>query len=236
MDKTVARRFMTRQEEKGLVTELEAKVATAWRLACMEPAEEETIAEVFKEMASLKNKSMENNELSIRYLRASVFSCYGYYTEALKEEIKEKEAMGDYGNLTLRCIGIASHLPKSIKGGQSASGEKDLAVYNKDWTWKTEKLHKLNERKEELKLFVVKHFTVAGRKPTVVTAGVFTCAPEPPTDPNNHTKPLPGQPMPLHYKLLSGRMQTRPNTQFKEATLGLSVPIAMKGSTKLPEN
>eukprot|EP00961_Rhodomonas_salina_P000796 11343-Rhodomonas_salina.1 len=64
MDKAVAKRFMTRQEEKGLVTDLETKAATAWRLACMEPAEEETIAEVFKEMASSKNESMENNELS----------------------------------------------------------------------------------------------------------------------------------------------------------------------------
>eukprot|EP00961_Rhodomonas_salina_P241627 3264165-Rhodomonas_salina.1 len=66
-------------------------------------------------MASSKNESMENNELSVRYLWASAFSCYGYYTEALKEEIEEKEAMGDYGNLMLRCIGIARHLPKSIK-------------------------------------------------------------------------------------------------------------------------
>eukprot|EP00961_Rhodomonas_salina_P239134 3230846-Rhodomonas_salina.1 len=42
--------------------------------------------------------------------------------------------------------------------------------------------------------------------------------------------------MPRHDKLLSGRMQTRPNAQFKEAILGLSVPILMKRSTKLPEN
>eukprot|EP00961_Rhodomonas_salina_P092633 1246722-Rhodomonas_salina.1 len=67
----------------------------------MEPADEGTISDVFKEMTASKNESMENNELTVRYIRASAFSCYGYYTEALKAEIEEKEEMGDYGNLTL---------------------------------------------------------------------------------------------------------------------------------------
>eukprot|EP00961_Rhodomonas_salina_P262852 3551974-Rhodomonas_salina.2 len=74
MDKAVA------QEEKGLVSNLDARAATAWRLTCMEPADEGTIADVFKEMTASKNESMDNNELSVRYLRASAFSCYWYYT------------------------------------------------------------------------------------------------------------------------------------------------------------
>eukprot|EP00961_Rhodomonas_salina_P111762 1503704-Rhodomonas_salina.1 len=90
-------------------------------------------------MTASKNESMDNNELSVRYLRASAFSCYGYYTEALKAEIEEKEDMGDYGNLTLRCVGIIRHPPKSIKGGHTADAEKDLAICNEDWSWKVEK-------------------------------------------------------------------------------------------------
>eukprot|EP00961_Rhodomonas_salina_P292551 3933028-Rhodomonas_salina.1 len=99
-----------------------------------------------------------------------------------------------------------------------------------------EKVHERDERKEELKHFVIKHFTVDGRKPAVITAGVFACDPEPPTNPNDHNKPLPGHPYPRHDKLQSGRIQTRPNLRFKEAILGLAAPISMKGNTKNPED
>eukprot|EP00961_Rhodomonas_salina_P291706 3932239-Rhodomonas_salina.1 len=82
-----------------------------------------------------------------------------------------------------------------------------------------DKVHERDEKKEEFKLFVVKHFTVEGRKPAIVTAGVFTCDPEPPTEPNDHHRPCPGLAYPHHDKLQSGRLQTRPNPRFKEAIL-----------------
>eukprot|EP00961_Rhodomonas_salina_P223657 3024303-Rhodomonas_salina.1 len=172
MDRVVAERFMHRQEESGLITCVDLKAPMAWRLACMEAVGEEVTAKVFKEISASKTENMEKNELFLRYLRASAFSCQGFYTPALKEEIEEKEAMGDYGNLTLSCIGIMRHLPKSKASGDTVTpSDKRLGVYNTDLTWRMDKIHERDERKEELKAFVTKHFTVDGRKPAIISAG-----------------------------------------------------------------
>eukprot|EP00961_Rhodomonas_salina_P002180 30117-Rhodomonas_salina.1 len=106
MDRSVAKRFMLRQEEKGLVSAMTDKVPMAWRLACMEPVNDTTTAAVLSEMAASKVESVEICELFVRYIRSSAFTCYGYFTDTLKQEIEEKENMGDYCNLSLWCIGI----------------------------------------------------------------------------------------------------------------------------------
>eukprot|EP00961_Rhodomonas_salina_P258822 3497298-Rhodomonas_salina.2 len=116
MDQVVAKQFMFRQEEKGLVSLMEKKALMAWLLACMTPVGEEITTEVFKEISASKTENMEKNELFVRYIRASALSCYGYFPPALKEEIEEKEA----GNLSLRCIGIVRH-PQITETSRSAA-------------------------------------------------------------------------------------------------------------------
>eukprot|EP00961_Rhodomonas_salina_P132873 1788767-Rhodomonas_salina.1 len=74
MDRAVAKLFMVRQEEKGLVFSMELKAPMAWKLACMEPVDEKTTALVFAEMAAAKMENMEKNELFVHYIRASAFS------------------------------------------------------------------------------------------------------------------------------------------------------------------
>eukprot|EP00961_Rhodomonas_salina_P139886 1882518-Rhodomonas_salina.1 len=60
--------------------------------------------------------------------------------------------MGDYGNLSLRCIGIVRHAPKSKKTGKEATeADKAFEIYNEDWTWRMDKVHERDEKKEELK-------------------------------------------------------------------------------------
>eukprot|EP00961_Rhodomonas_salina_P238395 3222089-Rhodomonas_salina.1 len=172
MDRAVAKRFMVRQEEKGLVSSMELKAPMAWRLACMDPVDEKTTASVFTEMAAAKMENMEKNELFVRYIRASAFSCHGYYTAAVKIEIEEKEEMGDYGNLSLRCVGIVRPPPKSkLTGLAAVASDKANETFNEDWSWRLDKVHERDELKEELKRFVTKHFTVDGRKPALITAG-----------------------------------------------------------------
>eukprot|EP00961_Rhodomonas_salina_P297692 3937419-Rhodomonas_salina.1 len=140
MDRAVAKRFMKIQEDKGLVSNMESKAPMAWRLACMGPVEDSTTTAVLGEMAASKIESTEKNELFVRYLRASAFSCYGYYPAALKQEIEEKEDMGDYGNLSLRCIGIVRHIPKSKHSGKAATAsDKAFEVYSDEWSWKMDK-------------------------------------------------------------------------------------------------
>eukprot|EP00961_Rhodomonas_salina_P137380 1848046-Rhodomonas_salina.1 len=55
MDKAVAKRFMDRHSSKGTVENMEQRAHLAWRLACMEMADEQTIDWVFAEgSATLK--------------------------------------------------------------------------------------------------------------------------------------------------------------------------------------
>eukprot|EP00961_Rhodomonas_salina_P142755 1921723-Rhodomonas_salina.1 len=106
----------------------------------MMPVGEEITTEVFKEISASKSENMEKNELFVRYIRASALRGYGYFPPALKEEIEEKEAMGDYGNLSLRCIGIVRHPPRSKQRGNVVTpGDEVLCLYDEDWSWKMQK-------------------------------------------------------------------------------------------------
>eukprot|EP00961_Rhodomonas_salina_P128389 1730106-Rhodomonas_salina.1 len=63
MDKAVAKRFMDRHSSKGTVENMEQRAHLAWRLACMEMADEQTIDRVFAEGSATLKEDIPRSEL-----------------------------------------------------------------------------------------------------------------------------------------------------------------------------
>eukprot|EP00961_Rhodomonas_salina_P182363 2461813-Rhodomonas_salina.1 len=137
----------------------------------MESADEVTVDRVFAEGSATLKEDIPRNELSVRYLRASALSCYGQFTEALKLELEDKESLGEYGNLTCRVLSIGRHPPRKVK--------KQPDPNDKDGSGLETVLETVPVHRDELKEFLVKHFTIDGRRPTIITYGVFNTRAEP---------------------------------------------------------